>query len=287
MVAIYKKEIKSYFTSITGYVFIAFVIVAVSIYSMAMNFAQGVPNFEYSLASTNFIFTITIPILTMRVIAEERKQKTDSLLYSLPLSMTEIVFGKYFAMLSVFAIPVVFMLSFPAVLSLYGKVNFINTISSLVGYFLLGSTLIAIGLLMSSLTENQVVAAALCFGSMLLIFLMSTLAWYIPASAQATTLSFSVIIVIAAIGVYFMTKNVVAALVAAVLFEVPLVYVYLTNAPLLEGQFQSLMLSLSAFVRLSTFINGIFDLTAVVYYLSLSGLFLFFTIQSMEKRRWS
>lgn len=113
MTAIYRRELRSYFQGMTAYVFIAFLLVFAGIYTMVYNLDAGYPNFEYVLQAMTIIFLIAIPILTMRVIAEERRQKTDQLLYALPLGMTRVVLGKYLAMLTVVAIPCVIMGLYP------------------------------------------------------------------------------------------------------------------------------------------------------------------------------
>ena len=105
MKAVFRHELSSYFTGMTGYVFGAFLLLFAGIYTMAVNLNAGLSNFEYVLSNLSFIFLIIVPILTMRVIAEERRQRTDQLLYSLPLSMTGVALGKYAALLVVFLVP--------------------------------------------------------------------------------------------------------------------------------------------------------------------------------------
>lgn len=171
MIAVYKKELRTSFTGMAAYVFIAFVLVFAGIYTMLYNLSNGYPNFEYVLQSMSIIFLIAIPILTMRSIAEERRQHTDQLLYALPLGMTRIVLGKYLAILTVVAVPCVIMGFYPLLLSQYGQVSFATAFGALTGFFLLSAALAAIGLLISALTENQAVAAGLCFVVMMLLYL--------------------------------------------------------------------------------------------------------------------
>lgn len=287
MTAIYKRELRSYFTGITGYIFVAFVLFFVGIFAMVINFQSRVPNFEYVLGNMNFVYLIIIPVITMRVISEERRQKTDQLLYSLPLSLARVVWGKYLAMVTVLLIPTLIMCIYPVFLSVYGDVNLASAYGGIFGFFMLGAALLAIGLFMSSLTENQIVAAVLSFGATLLCFLMSTLANYIPSTALASFAGFTVLIVLLGLIVYMMTKNTTAGVGSAVVLEACLAAVYFIRPALLEGVFKNLLNSLSVFTRLNNFLNGIFDLTAVVYYLTIILLFVFFTLQSMDKRRWS
>ncbi|MBQ6990929.1 MAG: ABC transporter permease, partial [Clostridia bacterium] len=147
MLAIYQRELRSYFTGFVGYVFAAFILLFGGIYTMVINLSNGITNFEYVLGNMSFVFIIAVPVLTMRVLAEERKQKTDLLLYSLPRSMTAIVLGKYFAMLTVFAVPMGVMAVYPILLSMYGEINMAVAYSAILGFFLMGAVLIAIGML--------------------------------------------------------------------------------------------------------------------------------------------
>ena len=167
MKAVFRHELSSYFTGLSGCVFGAFLLLFAGIYTMAYNIRAAVSNFEYVLSSMSFIFLIIVPILTMRVFAEEKRQKTDQLLYSLPLTMTEVVIGKYLAMLVVFLIPLCIIGIYPAVLSHFGKVNLAAAYGAIVGFFFLGAALLAVGAFISSVTESQGVAAGLCFAALL------------------------------------------------------------------------------------------------------------------------
>lgn len=287
MAAIFKKEFKSYFTNMTGYVFIAFILLITGIFAFATNFTQGYPNFEYSLGSISFTFLFVVPILTMRVLAEEKRQRTDQLLYSLPMSVTEIVIGKYLAMVAVFLIPVFIMSFYPLILSFYGTVYLTAAYGAIFGFFLLGATLIAVGMFMSSLTESQIISAVVSFGVLLLIYLMTSLSTLIPTAAFASYIGFVVVILAFAGIVYYMTKNYWAAFITAAVCEIVLSVVYVTNSSIFEGAFAKVLTWLSFYERLDNFIYGIFDLTSVVFYLTVIAVFVFFTVQSVEKRRWS
>lgn len=163
MRAVFRHELSSYFTGVTGYVFSAFLLLFTGIYTMVYNLQSASVHFEYVLGSMSFVFLIIVPILTMRVLAEERRQKTDQLLYSLPLTMTQVVLGKFAAMLVVFAAPMAVICLYPVVLSAYGNVYLPAAYGAIVGFFFLGMALLAIGMYISSVTESQAVAAGLCF----------------------------------------------------------------------------------------------------------------------------
>ena len=163
MIAIFKKELKTYFASMTGYIFIGILLLLAGIMCLSINLFNGPTNYELSLSMVSYIFLLIVPILTMSVVADERKNKTDQLLYSLPVNASGIVVGKFGALVAVFAVPVLVMCLFPFVLSLYGQVNFLSAYTGIFGFFLLGCALLSFGLLISSLTESPVIAAVISF----------------------------------------------------------------------------------------------------------------------------
>lgn len=287
MTAVLRHELSSYFTNVTGYVFGAFLLLFAGIYTMVINLQSASPYFEYVLMNMDFIFLIIVPILTMRVIAEERRQKTDQLLYSLPLTMTQVALGKYLAMLVIFLIPVAVIGVYPLVLTAFGAVYLPVAYGALTGFFFLGASLIAIGMFISSLTESQAVAAGLCFVVMLLNYFISSLASYVPSTAFASFLCVAVCILVLGLIFRLLTRSGFAALVLTIVLEGGLVAAYTFRSADFQGLFPNLMEQLSLFDRFYEFVNGTFDLTAIVYYLTVIAVFVFLTVQSLEKRRWS
>ena len=287
MRAVFNRELKAYFCNMTGYVFGAFLLLFAGIYMMVINLKSLYPNFEYVLSNMSFIFLVAIPVLTMRSIAEDKKQKTDQLLYSLPLNMTKIVAGKYFSMLAVLAVPVVIMGVYPVILSMYGTVTLRIAYGALLGFFFLGAALISMGMFASSLTESQIVSAVLCFIFVLVNYFISDLANYISGTSTASFMAFSVIVLVAAIAIGWLTKNMYAAIIFAVILEGVLLGILLLSPSTLEGLFPEIMSKISLFDRFDTFVDGVFDITALVYYSMVSLVFGFLTVQSLEKRRWS
>ena len=287
MGAIYKRELKAYFTGMIGYVFIAFVLLFIGIYTTAYNLKYLYPMFEYVIDSTNFLFLIVVPILTMRAFAEERRQRTDQLLYSLPVRLTDVVLGKYLAMVTLFAVPTALISLYPLILSRYGAIALGTAYSSITGFFALGCCLIAVGLFMSSVTDNQLVAAVLSFAVLVLAFLMNGIAELMTTTAAASLIALTVASCALGLVVRLMTGSTSTALLSGLLVEMPLCAAYLWQPALLGGALARIMGALALFDRLSSFTGGIFDLTALVYFLSVTFLFLFFSVQSVEKRRWS
>lgn len=183
MIAILKHELRLYFHSLTAYVFGAFLLVFVGIGAMLYNLQAAVSNFEYVLSFSSLVFVVIVPILTMRVIAEERKQRTDQLLYSLPISTTKIILGKYLALLVLYLIPLAIISTYPLIFSQYGDVYLLTSYGSLIAYFIMGAALIAAGVFISSLTENQGFAAGIGIAAILFNYFSVSLAEYVSATA--------------------------------------------------------------------------------------------------------
>lgn len=287
MSAVYKHEVSSYFTNVTGWVFGAFVLLFAGIYMMAYNLRGGYTNFEYVLGGMSFVFLVTVPILTMKIIAEEKRQRTDQLLYSLPISMTKVVLGKYLALLTVFALPVLVICFYPLLLMAFGNVWLPAAYSAILGFYLLGAALIAIGMFISSITESQAVAAGLCFIVMLLNYFITSLASYASSSASGSLAAFTVLVLL--IGALFklMTRSGFASIVLMAILEGALLVSFIVDSSAFEGLFPAVMEQLSLFDRFYGFIEGVFDLRSVVYLISVAAVFVFLSVQSLEKRRWS
>lgn len=287
MKAVFKHELSNYLHSLTAYVFGAFLLVFTGIGAMFYNIQKAVANFEYVLASVCLVFVVIIPLLTMRVIAEERKQKTDQLLYSLPLSTTDIIMGKYLALLTIYLIPLVIIMFYPLVFSLSGDVYLPASYGSLLAFFLLGAALIAIGTFISSLTENQGLAAGITIPVLLLDYYSVSLANYISSNVTASIAALCITILLLCIIVKVLTKSSMAAYTTGgVLFAV-IAIIYFTDKTLFEGLLPGIMTKLSLFERFYTFVNGIFDVTAIIYYMTVIIFFLFLSVQSLEKRRYN
>lgn len=271
----------------SGYVFMAFLLLFAGIYVTAVNLKSAYASFEYTLSSMTTVFIFIIPILTMRSLAEERHARTDQLLYSLPLKVSDIVLGKYLAMLTVLLIPMAIISVYPIILSVFGTVHYAACYGAILAFFLLGAALIAICMFMSALTESQIIAAVLSFGVLLAAYLMNGIAVLVPSTAIASFLCLIVVSVIFAVVVWALTKNSMIAVIAAAICIVPLSATYYLNSSAFEGLFPDLLRTLSLFDRFNNFVYGIFDVTALIYYLSIIVFFLFLSIQSVEKRRWS
>lgn len=287
MIAVLEHELKEYFHSLTAYVFGAFLLLFIGIGSMLYNLQAAVSNFEFVLSFSTLVFVVIVPILTMRVIAEERKQRTDQLLYSLPISTTQVILGKYLALLVVFLIPLCIVSVYPLIFSQYGDVYLLTSYGSLLAFFVLGAALIAVGVFISSITENQGFAAGIGIAAILLNYFSVSLAEYVSATAFGSALALAVLAILLGLLIRHLTQNGNLAYgVTFVLLAAILVTSYV-DVSVFEGLLPKIMRQLSLFERFEVFVNGMFDMTGIFYYLSVIAFFLFLSVQSLEKRRYN
>lgn len=288
MFAIYKKELKQYFHSMIGFVFLAFFIAIISIYTWANNFYGGIGNFEVTLNASSFLFVLLIPILTMRIIAEENHQKTDQLLYTSPVSITRIIIGKYLALITLFGIGILVISTYPLILKQYGTdVRLSSAYSALIGYFLLGAAYIAIGTFISSLTESQAIAAVVSFLCLMLTVLMPSIAGAVPVDKLSQAVIITVLWLICAAILHYMMHNVVVTVSLAVIGEAAVWIIYAVKSSVYEGVLTDVMNCTALSSRLDDFTMGILQYDVIVYYISIAFLFVFLTIQTIKKKRFS
>lgn len=284
---IYDREFNSSFHSLYGYVFTAFMLLVAGIYVTGDCLRGGSANFAGVMGSMSFIYLIVIPILTMRVFAEERRQRTEQLLYALPVSMGQVVIGKYLALISVLAVPTIIMAFYPPILAFFGDVDLLGAYCALIGFYLCGCALCAVGVFLSSLADNQAIAAGMCFVAMLLLFFLSSLSNLVSATASGTLLAAAVLVVLLGLLTYSLTRSKKASIAITGSLEAILVVLYILFKDAFTGLFPAIMKRLSVFDRYYVFLDGIFDLTGLVYMVSFIAIFLLLTTLSMEKRRWN
>ena len=287
MIAVLKHELKGYFRSMTAYVCGAFLLAFLGVGAMLYNINAAVSNFEYVLGFGSILFAVLVPILTMRVLSEERKQKTDQLLYSLPITTTQVILGKYTALLAVFALPMAIVCLYPLIFAQYGEVYLPTAYGSLLAFFLVGAALIALGTFLSSLTESQGLAAGMGVAVILLNYFSVQLAEYVSATAIGSFISILVLIMGLGLLIRKLTRSEGLATGISVLLMAGALIGYFVSPQSFEGLLPKIMTELSLFAHLDVFINGMFDLNGIVYFLSVAALFLCLSVQSMEKRRYN
>ena len=288
MLAIYKRELKSYFHSMTGCVFIAFLVMFTGIYFMAYNLNAGYPYFSYTLSGSLIVFLVGIPLLTMRSFSEERKTKTDQLLLTAPVSLTKVVLGKYFAMVTVLAVPNVIFCLFPLLIKLQGTAYLLVDYSSIAVFFLLGCVYLAIGMFMSSLTESQIIAFISTFGILLLLYLWDGILSFLPSSALSGMIGILLILTLIVVYIYHMTKNWMLAVGIEAVGIAAALIVYFVKSSLYENLLTKLLGRLAladVFMNISS--SNIVDVSGLLLYVSILIIFVFLTIQTIQKRRWS
>lgn len=286
MTAIYKKELHAYFTSMTGYICMAFMLIVIGIYFSIINMSSAYPYFGYTLSCVLILFLLMTPILTMRIMAEERSRKTDQLLLTAPVPLWKVVMGKYLAMLTVLGMTLLIICLYPLIMSRYGTVSYSMAYTAVLGYFLYGAACIAIGLFLSSITESQVIAALLTFFALMMFYIVNIIADALPATAMASYLIWAFVILFAAWLIYNLTSNAKIAIGAAVLAEIINFAIYFAKAEWTAGSVSKALRAFDISSHFTNFASGIMDLTGILYYLSIIVFCIFLTVQSIQRRRW-
>lgn len=233
MSAIFTKELKAYFTSPIGYVFLGFSLVLSGVFFLWGNIYNSYIDMESFFGNIGVVFLFLIPILTMRLLAEEKKTKTDQLLLTSPVRLSGVVLGKYFASVALFAIALLIMCIYVMILCAYGDPDLFAIFAMMIGFFLMGSALISIGLFVSSLTDNQIISCLVTFALFLILWLLNM--FNFQSEILATVVSWVSV--------------------------------------------------LKRYNEVTT--NSELDIATVVYFISFSAMFVFFTVMSLERKRWS
>ncbi|MCL2576633.1 MAG: ABC transporter permease [Defluviitaleaceae bacterium] len=286
MFAIYKKEMRSYFIQMIGYAFLAFMLLLFGIFFTLICVRGGDGNFQFVLSNVSIFFFILIPVLTMRLFSEEARQETDRLLFTSPLTITAIVLGKFFAAISLFLMGLIITVALPLLLGRYGELPISQIAGAYVGFFLLGAACIAIGVFISVLTENQIIAAVGTMAAIFVMFIMDGVAAGMPTSTFSS-LAF-VVFLIGVFGAvwYNSTKKIAAAILAGLIGIGVAAGLYFVNNLIFDGIIVRVLLWFSIFTRFNFFTRGILRVSDIVYYISFSALFLYLTVNVIEKRRW-
>ena len=286
MIAIFKREFKSYFTGTVGFIFVAIVLAFMGLFATGLHLLNGLASFEYSLQSAVIVYLPAIPILTMRSLTEDKRMRTDRLLYSLPLKASHIIVGKYLAMLAVLAIPTAIVALYPLILGAFGRVNFVSAYACLFAFFMLGAALISLCMFLSSLAETQIIAAILGFGASFFLFMAKSIATMIPTSATVSFVCFGIVGIVIALIAFYLSKNIPIACAVGGICLLPTLLVFLISPETFEGKFPALLTTLALFGRFDTFSYGIFDISTLVLYISVAIFFVVLTVLAAEKKRW-
>lgn len=290
MTAIFKRELRSYFHGMLGYVLTAFLLASSGIYFLALNLGYGLTDFGYyTLYRTIFMLLLYIPVLTMRSLAEERRSRTDQLLLTSPVPVWGIVLGKFFAMCAVFALPCLMDVVMILILwALGGTVPALAAnFAALLCYFLLGCAAIAMGEFLSGLTENPIIAAVAGFSVLLLVYMMPSLRSLFNAGSAVALAVFTAIAGAASLMAGLRTRSFILGCLTFAALCLGLTGLFLLQSAWLTEAFSAVLSVLCFFTPFEDFVNNSFSLPTLVYYLTVTGMFLFFTAQTIEKRRWN
>ena len=287
MKAIYKKELRLFYTTMTGYVAAAMMLVLVGVCSHVVNLKGGLSGLEYALLSSRWALALVVPVLTMRSFVEEKKQHTDLLLSASPVTPAQIVLGKFFATATVYARPLAVVGFYPLIFSAYGSIDLPSALLALLAMLLLGLALIPIGMFISSLTESYVVATLVSIGAMMLMYFFTDIGSMASDSGTVALIVLTALVVGLVAVVYLLTRSSAAAVVTGAVLELACVVAYFISSAALTSLLRSLLSWLGLFSMSQNLFSGVLDIPAIVYYLSITGLFLFLCAGTLERRRWN
>ncbi len=287
MFAIFKREFRGFFETPIGYVFMGLFLLISGFFFAYNHLITGSAYYATFLGSIFFVFIFAVPLLTMKLLSEERRQKTDQLLLTSPISIFDIVLGKFLAASAVFLMTLLVTVLYALVVGIFGDLAVAETVGAYIGFFLLGLCFISIGLLVSALTENQVTAAFFTFFSLLFVWLINLVKQVVPTD-NLSGIIFAVVGGLAIVAyLYFNTRSWIVSAAAFVLLAAAIVLVALLSKGAFAGFIGQVLGWISLIDRYNSFNLGILKLSAVVYYVSFCTVFLFLTIRVIEKRRWA
>ena len=287
MSAIFKREFNSYYSGMMGWLLTGVMLLFGGLYFTAANLQGGYTNFSIALYSFVIVLLIFIPLLCMRSFAEEKRSKTDQLLLTSPVSITGIVLGKYLALLAMFAVPVAIFSLYPLIMLMLGGVDLVASYAGILGYFFMGAACIAVCMYLSTLTENQIIAALSGFGVLLVSYLLPSIQTLFTTGSGLAMAAFVVILLAVSLIVGLRSRSLTLGAGVFVVGFVLLTILFNTRSAVLTSAFTSVLGALALFEPFLEFVNGLFSVTALVYYLGVIVLSLFLTGQALEKRRWN
>jgi ABC-2 type transport system permease protein len=287
MFAIFKRELRAYFFTPIGYLYMGLFLLLTGIFFTFYNILPQSSQFSGFLGNILIIYLFTIPLLTMRLFSEEKRQNTDQLLLTSPVSITGIVCGKFLAALAVYCCTLVFTALYTVVIAVYGDPQTWETLGSYIGFIFLGASYISVGIFVSTVTENQLTAALVSFFSLFLIWLVDSVSQIVPSDTRSGIISAVVLLAALCLFIYLNTRNWVIVLGAALIGGLAIAGVYLFKRNIFNGFISKFLGWFSLNRRYGSFTMGLLKFDALLYYISFSGLFLFLTVRRIEKRRWN
>jgi ABC-2 type transport system permease protein len=287
MMAVFKREFRDYTHNVVGWLFMAVLLLFVSLMSAYYNFLSGSTDITPALSFGEYVMILMAPILCMRSMTEDRRNKTDMFYLSLPIKTSAVVLGKYLALLAIFAIPVGILGLYPLIFSLYGDVNFLASYAFLFTFFLMGAGILALCMFISSMTEHLVVSAVAGIGVLILLYLLPIAGSMLPTSALASYIGFAVLVLVLAGVAYLTTRSLPVSLVMAAVLILILSVLYICWPSALADTFPTFAVSVSPFAQFEYMaLYGLFDIHSIAVFASYVVLFLFLTVQKADRKRY-
>jgi len=296
MSAIIKKEMRSYFNSWIGYIFLFILIGLVGIFFSFINLRNQNGDFQNTLNQITIFLLILVPVLTMRLFAEEARQKTDQLLFTTPVSISSIVIGKFLSAFILACIGMAITAVYPLMIARFGTLPGTQILALYLGFVLLIACFISVGMFVSVCTENQIIAAVVTFLLMIFMFIMDAVVSFIndtitnsqsSSSASLVSVGFiALVIVLLAYLIYDSTKNLYAGGITLLILIAAATALYFFNSALFDGVIVKVTQWLSVMSRFDNFNSGILNVSDILYYISFTAAFIYLSINTLEKRRW-
>jgi ABC-2 type transport system permease protein len=222
----------------------------------------------------------------MRLFSEEAKNKSDQLIFTSPMSISQIVLGKYFAALFLFFIALLITIVFPIALSFFGNIPSAQIIGTYIGHLILAACFISVGLFISSLSENQIVVAISSFATIFLFFILDSITTTLPTNKIASSIFILALIFALSLYVFRQTKDRVMSVVCFIVFILGLILSFIFNLNILDSTMYKVLGWFSLLSRFNNFGNGVLSVSDIIYYFSFIILFLYLTINKLECRRY-
>ena len=287
MLAIFKRELKAYFQSPIGYIYMGLFLLLSGVFYLFGHLYTGSSDFSGFLGNILMIYLFAIPLLTMRLFSEEKRQKTDQLLLTSPISVMGIVCGKFMAAMAVYMATLLFTVAYAVIIAIHGELLVMETLGSYIGFIFLGACYISLGIFISAGTENQLTAALVTFFVLMFVWLIDPLGLLVPTDTSTGLISAFVLLAAVLLFIFLNTKNWVIVLGTTILGSLTIGGFYLFRQNVFFGFIQRFLSWFSLNDRYEPFVRGLLRFDALVYYTSFAGLFLFLTIRIIEKRRWA
>jgi ABC-2 type transport system permease protein len=287
MGAIIKRELSNYFKTPLGYIFMGLFLLVTGFFFAYGNLVRSSPDFNQFLQTVLFVYLFAIPLLTMRLLSEERNQQTDQLLFTSPVRLGSIVGAKFLAAFLMFVITLAVTALYAIVIAIHGDLAVWETVGAYIGFILLGGCFIAVGVFVSALSENQVTSAFFTFFVLLLIWLIDPVKQVAPSETVFGVIFVAIIAAAIAFFLYLNTRSWLVSGIFVVLAAAAIVITLLVDAGMYRGIIAKVLDWFSLLSRFNNFALGILKLNVVVFYASFIGVFLYLTVRILEKRRWA